>query len=667
MQKEDGAMRRNRLSLYTILALLAGLALVLSGGAIAPTTDVAFAKEDADPDAYRSYDVGGGLVTLDVEDAPFGQIVAERIQPRTRVHIEVVEAAKDLTVTGKFVDVHWVLVLDTLTEKVGGFLVRKAPNFLKVTKPKSVKMSFTNADIIDVIQGIAQYGEANVIVSPKVEGTITVNFTGTPWQTALEVVVRTVGNFALVEEDFGIFTVIPREELELDTEVYRFRYLRPPPVYKGVMATSSSGGSGGGADSGTGGSSEAGLIYLGDPQTPSDDPTTIEEQFPIIAALKQIVDLDEGGDVKYIASDNAIIARGTKPRLQKLKALVARLDVEPPQVFIDMNFITTTNNDAMQLGMDGGNNGLAGGFSGADIIHQMPFNVGGGSGLADAITGTAFPPPSSSAFSYGTLTTSETSMLWSFLQRDQSTRIVQAPKLLALDNQAATIFIGDTIRYARTTAATNQNGGLQFAVEEDPNSPVNVGFQLLVIPHVVPGENKIRMTVIPQRRFLTGTGPMPGFDRITVSGQTIDLPRVRSSTLVTHMILRDNQTAVIGGLLEDREVTSVDKVPFLGDIPLAGLIFQGTKTSTVKDHLLITITPRILTGTDAVNCTISDELSGRACEVSAEYEDLYKTNTQWPGQDNCTVQPKAAADNCPPPPPPPSVANGAAVPVAPSR
>ena len=108
-----------------------------------------------------------------------------RIQPRTRVHIEVVEAAKNLTVTGKFVDVHWVLVLDTLTEKVGGFLVRKAPNFLKVTKPKEVKMSFTNADIIDVIQGIAQYGEANVIVSPKVEGTITVNFTGTPWQTAL--------------------------------------------------------------------------------------------------------------------------------------------------------------------------------------------------------------------------------------------------------------------------------------------------------------------------------------------------------------------------------------------------------------------------------------------------------------------------------------------------
>ena len=375
--------------------------------------------------------------------------------------------------------------------------------------------------------------------------------------------------------------------------------------------------------------------------------------------------MDEGGDVKYIPEQNAIIFRGTRPRLERLKDLVARLDVEPPQVFIDMNFITTTNNDAMQLGMDGGVNGLSGGMSGSDIIHQMPFNVGGGSGLADAITGTAFPSPSSAAFNYGTLTTGETQLMWSFLQRDTSTRIVQAPKMLALDNQAATIFIGDTIRYARTTAATNQNGGLQFAVEEDPNSPVNVGFQLLVIPHVVPGENKIRMTVIPQRRFLTGTGPLPGFDRITVSGQTIDLPRVRSSTLVTHMILRDNQTAVIGGLLEDREVESVDKVPFLGDIPLAGLLFTGKKTTKVKDHLLITITPRILTGTDAVNCTISDELSGRDCEIATEYKDLYGDNTDWPGKDNCSVRRSTAGT--PPPPTPPAVRSNGSVPVSPSR
>jgi hypothetical protein len=174
------------------------------------------------------------------------------------------------------------------------------------------------------------------------------------------------------------------------------------------------------------------------------------------------------------------------------------------------------------------------------------------------------------------------------------------------------------------------------------------------------------MTVIPERRALTGTGPLPGFDRINVSGQFIDLPRVQSSTLVTHMILRDNQTAVIGGLLEDRDVERVDKVPFLGDLPFAGLLFQGRGTTTVKEHLLITITPRILTGTDAVNCTITDELSGRDQKVATEWSDLEGRHVKWPGSNgaDCAPGDAAGAAGSPPPPPPPA-ARG--IPIAPSR
>jgi general secretion pathway protein D len=214
-------------------------------------------------------------------------------------------------------------------------------------------------------------------------------------------------------------------------------------------------------------------------------------------------------------------------------------------------------------------------------------------------------------------------MLWEFLQRDSSTKIVQAPKLLALDNQEATVFLGETIRYARSTAATNQNGGLQFSIEEDPNSPVSVGFQLLVLPHVIPGEQKIMLTVIPQRRALSGkTSPLPGFDRISVSGQFIDLPRVQSTTLVTHMILRSGETALIGGLLEDREIDGVAKVPLLGDLPVLGLLFQGKESIKVKEQLLIMITPRILRGSDSANCTISDELLGRREQVNAEFCDM---------------------------------------------
>ena len=156
-----------------------------------------------------------------------------------------------------------------------------------------------------------------------------------------------------------------------------------------------------------------------------------------------------------------------------------------------MNFIATNVTDATQFGMKS-DTGIQLGVTGSGIQHRLPFAASGG-GWSDFISGTAFPPPSSANFSYGTLDFTQTNLLFQFLKTDKCSKIVQAPKILALDNQEATIFVGESIRYARSTAASNQNGGLTFSVEEDENSPVNVGFQLLVIPHVIPGENKIQL------------------------------------------------------------------------------------------------------------------------------------------------------------------------------
>jgi type II secretory pathway component GspD/PulD (secretin) len=581
------------------------------------------AGDGADPDSYRGFDVGDGRVTLDVQDAAFGQVVSERIQPRTRVNILVSNEAAEQRVTIRVIDLHWVQALDAMVEKIGGVLVRKAPNLLRIERPRPITFAFKDEDVKNVISTIADYASANVIISEKVTGTVTLTLNETPWRESLEQVVRTVG-FALVEENYGILRVVPINELDLETGYYRLQYMRPPVPYKGVISNQSQGGSGSGSGGGGGGSgSGSAEIVQSNVYVPSDDPSEIENNFPVIQALRTIVS-KEGGDVKYISSQNMLVYQGTRPRLEELKNMLRELDVEPPQIFVDMNFVITSNADALNLGLNAGTNGLAVGFVGSDILHMLPFNAGGGGGdLADQLTGTAFPSPAGSAFNYGRLNFSQTNMMFQMLQRDTSTRIVQAPKILALDNQEATIFIGESVRYARTTAATNQNGGLTFGVEEDPNSPVNVGFQLLVIPNVIRGEDKIMMTVIPQRRALNGTtSPIIGFDRIEVSGQSIDLPRVQSNTLKTAMILRNGETAVIGGLLEDRDRESVDKVPILGDIPLLGLMFQGKSRTKVKEHLIITITPRILRGSDAANCTITDELSGRAERVSAEWSDL---------------------------------------------
>lgn len=618
------------------------------------------AANDIDPAVYQQYDVGNGRVTLDVQDAAFGDVVRQLIQPRTRVNIFIAPEALNERVTIRAVDLHWSRVLSEMTRRIGGVMITKDRNLIQVEKPPAFSYSFDQVDIKEIIDTIVKFAEASVVISPKVEGKLTMTVNALPWREALRQAVETVGPFTLIEGDYGVIRVVAKEELEPDFVTYRFRYLRPPAPYKGVISNQNDGGSGSGGSGG--GSSSGSDIVQHDVYVPTDDPAQAEDQFPLIAALREIVKADNG-TVRYSPTTNTIFCTGLTPTLQRLLDTVRQLDVEPPQVFIDMSFVVTSDSDAINLGLEPGSSQLGLSFGGSDITHMLPFAFGDPGGLEEAITGTEFNPVPASSFSYGTLTTNQSRALYNFIQRDSTSRIIQAPKLLALDGHEATIFIGEQIRYARSTATTDQNGGLVFGIEEDPNSPVNVGFQLLVIPHVIPGEQKIMLHVIPQRRTLTGnTSDLPGFDRFTIGTQSIDLPRVQSNTLVTHMILGDGQTAVIGGLLEDRDVELVDKVPFFGDLPLAGLLFQGKEHTKLKEHLLITITPRILRGTDATNCVISNELLGRSKAVSAEWSDVQGRGVRWPGQGE-SLGGKAAT----PPPPAPPAGNGAPIPVAPGR
>ncbi|HYC31847.1 MAG TPA: type II and III secretion system protein, partial [Gemmatimonadales bacterium] len=188
------------------------------------------------------------------------------------------------------------------------------------------------------------------------------------------------------------------------------------------------------------------------------------------------------------------------------------------------------------------------------------------------------------------------------LKADDQSHVVQAPKLIALDNQEATIFVGRTVRFAQTEAVEGQSGGLTFTIKEADNSPVQTGFQLFIIPHIIPGTNKIMMTVIPEAEQLVGTSTDPnvprGFDLFT-SGEgtanevSIALPQIASSTLVTNMMLESGETAVIGGLT----VTSVTKnrsgIPLLSGLPVVGKLFSFSEDRENRRDLIILVTPRI--------------------------------------------------------------------------
>lgn len=554
---------------------------------------------------------GPGEVTFDVVERPLRDVIAF-IQEKTDVNIVLAREAEEIPVTVKLKNLPWREALEVVAERAGAQVDERSANLIRVEKPPRVTFDFDNASVREVIKAIAATANANIVVGREVEGTVTLTLTDIPWRVALETICKTLG-YAVVPEERGILRIVDPANLrqQLETRTFRLRYVRPAAGYRPVIETQ---------------------VSVKSVTAPSDTADAVEKEFKILKAFEQTVAPE--GSVTYIKESNMLVATGTTPKLDSLEKLIARIDVEPAQVYVDLKFITTQNTDFLDVGLNPGTNGLAIGQTFGGMTTDFPFRVGKG-GFEDHISpardanGDPGPAaiPLAGAFTFGTLDFSKTQLALSLIRRDGNSRIVQAPKLIALDNQEATIFVGNTIRFAQTKASSNQSGGLEFSLEEAENSPVQVGFQLLMIPHVIPDKDQIMMTVIPQQRSLSGSDN--GFETFvvgagaTVGEQVLRLPQEASSTVITHLKLDNGQTAVIGGLLQDQESTKVNKIPWLGDIPVVGYLFKGETKSKQRDNLIIFLTPRIIRDQKQMHALVVRERNEGADRVEAELDEIY--------------------------------------------
>jgi len=233
---------------------------------------------------------------------------------------------------------------------------------------------------------------------------------------------------------------------------------------------------------------------------------------------------------------------------------------------------------------------------------------------------------------FGTLDFTQVTATLRLLKKSGQSEILQAPKMVALDHQTATIFVGEAVRYAQARVEQGQAGGLLLAVEEGDDSPVNVGFQLLATPHVVPGTDKVVLEVIPQRTALTGTSAASavspaGFDLFSVGtggeSGTIALPRIGSSTIATKVLLRSGQTAVLGGLVSRVQTETEIKLPLLGDIPVLGYLFKNRSTQDTKTNLLVFITPSLIRSAEDTQRKFDEALREKMHEFQREQDAVF--------------------------------------------
>jgi type II secretory pathway component GspD/PulD (secretin) len=161
---------------------------------------------------------------------------------------------------------------------------------------------------------------------------------------------------------------------------------------------------------------------------------------------------------------------------------------------------------------------------------------------------------------------------------DRRNKLLASPNITVMDGRYAEIFIGDEIRYVESITQSTTGPSITVGV-------VKAGIQLNVSPRINPTDNTITLNLHPEVSLVTGFLDAPG------GGQ---LPQIARRYADTTVRIADGDTIVIGGLIREDDIKTVQKVPLLGDLPIIGMLFRRTSTQKDKSEIVMMIKIQIL-------------------------------------------------------------------------
>ncbi|MGB0452937.1 MAG: type II secretion system secretin GspD [Bacteriovoracaceae bacterium] len=289
--------------------------------------------------------------------------------------------------------------------------------------------------------------------------------------------------------------------------------------------------------------------------------------------------------VKVTADEdnNALVVTASPTDYLTLKSVIKKLDIPRDQVYVEgmimeTNVSKTTGWGVSYLGAYGAGSAQKAGFNGgqADLVGLLTNNI---TNLGGLFVGAGVGNDVELNVGGETLTVNTINALISAIARDTATNVLATPQILALDNEEAEFEVGETVP---TTEATNAaNGSTQISTKQQ-----KVALNLKIKPQI----NKVTRFI-----KLNITQKIDDFsNRVLNSGSQASGVGTTTRTAKTTVVVRDQDTIAMGGLMRDRESTQVSKVPLLGDIPILGWLFKNKSREKQKINLLFFLTPRIL-------------------------------------------------------------------------
>jgi hypothetical protein len=250
--------------------------------------------------------------------------------------------------------------------------------------------------------------------------------------------------------------------------------------------------------------------------------------------------------------------------LELIASLLDQLDRPVRQVAIDVRFVETSLTDDQQTGIDWQQLlSVQGAYKGKTqwvLGGKDQSGLGGGTVQFGALDATRFD------------------VVLDMLLKNDKAKLLSQPRIASLDNQPATIGVGTTTWIEQRTGDL-QTGSLQITYIER-----RVPIELVVVPHILEG-GEVMLEMRPVVEEITGWQTGAG---------GLQLPLISSRTADTRIKVRDGETAVIGGLLKDRNIWTTKKIWILGSLPLIGNLFQHKVQSIERTDHSIFITPRIV-------------------------------------------------------------------------
>jgi type IV pilus assembly protein PilQ len=547
----------NRIRVYDAIQFLAqenGLEMHLDGAIFKILPPPPPPKLEPPPPHVPLVGFEKNLLSVEFKDDDLEKVVLE-LERKTEKNILTISGTTG-TVTGKLTDVDFDIGFTQIMNN-NGFAVQKrngiylvsrleyfvgtqgtsspqktGPYWISV-KDSLVTLDVTNAPLERVIPDMVRQLSRDVVFYSTLTGTVTARATNVPLSRALDLVLRNT-NYSYKETE-GIFFVGEKTNKALTTtSLVRLKYLRADEAVEQI-------------------------------------PQAITAQ----------------ASVKVSKEHNAFIVVGPRDAVEQLEEYVAQLDKPVAQVLIEALVVDYDVTNGTEFGIEAGLNGKA---------DTVSYNRKGAiyPGVDMSFNGTAVNHMLKQAGSVkvfgteinlanlGTLP-ADFYLNLKWMEKEGLANVKSRPLIATLNGHKASLSVGTTQYFLLKTTTPYRDQTQTIFQESQSFQTIDADVKLEITPYI--GANGM-ITVELKPDFRTPVGQFSSEVPPTISKRSM------SSTLV----MKEGETIVLGGLVQESESDVSTKVPILGDIPLLGKLFSSSNSSTRKAELMIYITPHISYG-----------------------------------------------------------------------